>query len=54
VPAELRIEAVRRRLKMWYFIFFTLGAVAGGLAAIMRYETKCRDCGVRENCEEFP
>jgi hypothetical protein len=39
---------------MWYFIFFTLGAVVGSLATFLRHETKCRDCGVRENCEEFP
>jgi hypothetical protein len=39
---------------MWYIIFFTLGAVVGSLATFLRYETKCRDCGVRENCEEFP
>jgi hypothetical protein len=43
-----------RRTYMWYLIFFTLGAVVGSLATFLRYETKCRDCGVRENCEEFP
>jgi hypothetical protein len=41
------------RLKMWYLIFFTLGAAVGILATLLRYETKCRDCGVRENCEEY-
>ena len=42
------------RFKMWYLIFFLLGAVVGSLLTFLRYETKCRDCGVRANCEEFP
>jgi hypothetical protein len=43
-----------RRPGMWYLIFFTMGAVLGSLATYLRCETKCRDCGVREHCEEFP
>lgn len=43
-----------RRSEMWYFICLLVGAVLGGLATSLRYETRCRDCGVRENCEEFP
>ena len=54
VPGEFRTGMTWRRLKMWYFVFFTLGVVVGSLVAFLRYETKCRDCGARENCEEFP
>jgi hypothetical protein len=39
---------------MWYFMLFVLGAVLGSLLTFLRSETRCRNCGVRENCEEFP
>jgi len=39
---------------MWYLIFFTLGAFLGSLVTFWRCETRCRDCGLRGNCEEFP
>ncbi len=39
---------------MWYVICFMLGVVMGGVGIILKYETKCRECGMRENCEEFP
>ena len=39
---------------MWYIIFFMMGGVLGSLATILWGQTRCRDCGVRENCEEFP
>jgi hypothetical protein len=39
---------------MWYFIFFTLGAGMGSIATLLYFLNKCRDCGLREDCEEFP
>jgi hypothetical protein len=46
---------IGRRPKMWlYLLFFMMGAVVGSFVTLLRYETKRRDCGVRENCEEFP
>jgi len=39
---------------MWYVICFMAGVAVGGLAMIVKYETKCRECGVGQKCEEFP
>ncbi len=39
---------------MWYVIFLIMGALVGSLATFLRCETRCRDCGARENCEQFP
>jgi hypothetical protein len=39
---------------MWYLICFMAGVGVGSLAMLLRYETKCQDCGVRGDCEEFP
>jgi hypothetical protein len=39
---------------MWYVIFLLFGALVGSLATFVWRETRCRDCGVRENCEQFP
>jgi hypothetical protein len=39
---------------MWYLIFFMVGVILGSLATFLRGETRCRDCGVRDRCEEFP
>jgi hypothetical protein len=39
---------------MWYVIFFMVGVLVGSLVTFLRGETRCRDCGARENCEQFP
>jgi hypothetical protein len=39
---------------MWYVIFLLAGGVVGSLATFLWCETRCRDCGVRHDCEEFP
>ena len=39
---------------MWYVLFFILGAALGSFATCRRGEAGCRDCGGRENCEQFP
>ena len=54
IAAGVEDRADQRGLKMWYFILFMLGAVVCSILTFLRYETKCRDCGIRENCEEFP
>jgi hypothetical protein len=43
-----------RRSAMWYVLGFILGAVLGSVATFWRVETRCRECGGRENCEQFP
>ncbi len=43
-----------RRPGMWYVICLMVGAALGSLATFLWRETRCRDCGVREHCEEFP
>lgn len=43
-----------RRPEMWYVLCFILGLVLGSFATFWRCEAGCRDCGGRENCEQFP
>ncbi len=39
---------------MWYVLCLILGVVLGSCATFWRCETGCRDCGERENCDQFP
>ncbi len=39
---------------MWYVLCLILGVVLGSWATFWRCEAGCRDCGERENCEQFP
>ena len=43
-----------RRPEMWYVLCLILGVVLGSCATFWRCEAGCRDCGERENCEQFP
>jgi hypothetical protein len=53
-PGPEPAAAARGGRNMWYVIFFMVGVLVGSLVTFLRGETRCRDCGARENCEQFP